>query len=178
MPAAQERHHLVKRQVLHLVVLGCRLRLSMGVHPLQTSGVQGRCALYRAASTTLCTNAAMVIGPTPPGTGVRAPATLLASSKATSPTRRASWLLGLACVPLAAVCRTTLMPTSMTTAPGFIQLALHREARSQVDGEHLRKRAAQQHIQCSDYTARPVSKALCQYKASCAPCGVAGSTPY
>ncbi len=53
----------------------------------------------------------MVIGPTPPGTGVMAPATAAASSKATSPTRRVR--------PSPA--STRLMPTSITVAPGFTQ---------------------------------------------------------
>ena len=38
------------------------------------------------ASTTLCSNIAIVIGPTPPGTGVTILATLHASGKLTSPT--------------------------------------------------------------------------------------------
>ena len=46
----------------------------------------------------------MVMGPTPPGTGVMAFAFLLTSSKSTSPQR-----------PLSV----RLMPTSMTTAPSF-----------------------------------------------------------
>src|ERR1035441_8772314 len=54
----------------------------------------------------------MVIGPTPPGTGVMAPATFRASSKATSPTSRAL-------APASA--GTRLMPTSITMAPGLIQ---------------------------------------------------------
>ncbi|MNY65710.1 hypothetical protein D3C86_2030260 [compost metagenome] len=52
----------------------------------------------------------MVIGPTPPGTGVMAPATVLALAKSTSPTRRA-WSSS----------SMRLMPTSMTVAPGFSQ---------------------------------------------------------
>ena len=57
---------------------------------------------------------AIVIGPTPPGTGVIAPATLRAESISTSPTtrlRRSGRVIGL-------------MPTSMTVAPGLIQSAL------------------------------------------------------
>ena len=53
----------------------------------------------------------MVIGPTPPGTGVIAPATCTASSKATSPTSR----------DLPPSAGTRLMPTSITAAPGLIQ---------------------------------------------------------
>ena len=53
----------------------------------------------------------MVIGPTPPGTGVIAPAMPCASAKATSPT-------SLDLPPGTAI---LLMPTSMTTAPGLIQ---------------------------------------------------------
>ena len=41
-----------------------------------------------ALSVVLRSNMAMVMGPTPPGTGVMAAATSLTSSKATSPTRR------------------------------------------------------------------------------------------
>ena len=57
----------------------------------------------------------MVIGPTPPGTGVIAPRTSAASAKATSPTRRL----------LPSGPATRWMPTSMTMAPGLIQLPLH-----------------------------------------------------
>ena len=53
----------------------------------------------------------MVIGPTPPGTGVIAPATFAASAKATSPTMR----------DLPSSPGTRLMPTSITVAPGLIQ---------------------------------------------------------
>ena len=51
----------------------------------------------------------MVIGPTPPGTGVIAPATSAALAKSTSPTSLPS---------------TRLMPTSITVAPGFSQSPL------------------------------------------------------
>ena len=54
---------------------------------------------------------AIVIGPTPPGTGVIAPATSMASSKATSPTN----------LRVAVRRLDRLMPTSMTVAPGFSQ---------------------------------------------------------
>ena len=54
---------------------------------------------------------AIVIGPTPPGTGVIAPATSTASAKATSPTMR----------DLPPAPGTRLMPTSITVAPGLIQ---------------------------------------------------------
>src|SRR5450759_2299696 len=56
-----------------------------------------------AARTRWVRRRAFVIGPTPPGTGVIAPATDLALSKSTSPTSAPS---------------TTLIPTSTTTAPG------------------------------------------------------------
>ena len=49
---------------------------------------------------------AMVIGPTPPGTGVMAPATSFAVSHSTSPTQVFGAIL--------------FMPTSITTAPSFI----------------------------------------------------------
>src|SRR6476620_3368997 len=57
-----------------------------------------------AASTVLRRSIAIVIGPTPPGTGVIAPATSLADGKCTSPRRPSS---------------VRLTPTSMTVAPGF-----------------------------------------------------------
>mmetsp|Transcript_15182 Transcript_15182/g.45779 ORF Transcript_15182/g.45779 Transcript_15182/m.45779 type:complete len:373 (+) Transcript_15182:227-1345(+) len=64
-------------------------------------------------SRVLVRSMAMVIGPTPPGTGVMRDAFSLASSKCTSPTSRyPSFFEGSS---------TALMPTSMTTAPGFIQ---------------------------------------------------------
>ena len=58
---------------------------------------------------------AMVIGPTPPGTGVIAPATARASAKATSPDQPR--------LAVAAFRRrdSRLIPTSMTMAPGLIQ---------------------------------------------------------
>ena len=56
----------------------------------------------------------MVIGPTPPGTGVIAPATVAALSKCTSPTSRV-----LPSPRSGASIR--LMPTSITVAPGLIQ---------------------------------------------------------
>ena len=59
-------------------------------------------------------NLATVTGPTPPGTGVIAPAFFAASSKATSPTRR------LLPSPFSGA-GMRLMPTSMTVAPGFPQ---------------------------------------------------------
>ena len=57
----------------------------------------------------------MVIGPTPPGTGVIAPATALTPAKSTSPTSRV--------LPSSAA-GTRLMPTSITQAPGFTQSRL------------------------------------------------------
>mmetsp|Transcript_106347 Transcript_106347/g.343050 ORF Transcript_106347/g.343050 Transcript_106347/m.343050 type:complete len:245 (+) Transcript_106347:459-1193(+) len=69
--------------------------------------------LWRARFSVFFMSMAMVMGPTPPGTGVMAEATALASAKCTSPTRR--W-------PLFFVASSTaLMPTSMTTQPGFSQ---------------------------------------------------------
>src|SRR5581483_161545 len=57
-----------------------------------------------AARTVLAISIAIVSGPTPPGTGVNAPATSLTSSGFTSPTNLPSGL--------------RFMPTSMTVAPG------------------------------------------------------------
>mmetsp|Transcript_5402 Transcript_5402/g.18683 ORF Transcript_5402/g.18683 Transcript_5402/m.18683 type:complete len:231 (-) Transcript_5402:610-1302(-) len=91
-----------------------------------------------AAWRQLSRSAATVIGPTPPGTGVTAPARAATSSKATSPmttyssfsdsslgsiaARREEEGEGMLLEPLAATGK-ALMPTSMTTAPGLIQLA-------------------------------------------------------
>ena len=61
-----------------------------------------------AASREFLSRHAIVIGPTPPGTGVRA-RDIEASAKATSPIRRVC--------PAPSVMR--LMPTSITIAPGF-----------------------------------------------------------
>ena len=60
---------------------------------------------------------AMVIGPTPPGTGVMAPATLLTSSKSTSP-------VSFVFVSPPSLTWIRLMPTSMTRAPGLIHSPL------------------------------------------------------
>ena len=59
---------------------------------------------------------AIVIGPTPPGTGVMSDATWRTPSKSTSPTSR---------VPLA-VCSSGIrfIPTSITTAPDFTMSAV------------------------------------------------------
>ena len=62
----------------------------------------------RAACSVLRSRKAIVIGPTPPGTGVIAAATSLTASKSTSPQRPSS---------------VRFMPTSMTTAPGLTQSA-------------------------------------------------------
>lgn len=62
--------------------------------------------LISAALSVFFISIAIVIGPTPPGTGVIAPATFSALSNSTSPTR----VLGAI----------RFMPTSITTAPGFI----------------------------------------------------------
>src|SRR5437879_2097666 len=67
-----------------------------------------------AAASVLRSRQAIVIGPTPPGTGVIAPATLLVAAKSTSPAIRT--------LPSAPVIR--LIPTSMTVAPGLIQSAV------------------------------------------------------
>ena len=84
--------------------------------PASTGTIDGLCALVRlsqaaaasAASTTLDSNIALVIGPTPPGLGAQNPATS-ATSGATSPTMR----------PL-----TRLTPTSSTAAPGLTMSAV------------------------------------------------------
>src|SRR5262249_61614158 len=71
----------------------------------------GRPAIAQAARTVLASRHAMVIGPTPPGTGEIEPATSATSANATSPTMRER--------PPAGVTRLT--PTSMTVAPGLTQ---------------------------------------------------------
>src|SRR5690606_7895637 len=67
-----------------------------------------------AATRVLRSSTAIVIGPTPPGTGVIAPATSTAEAKSTSPTSLV--------LPSPASIR--LMPTSITVAPGFSQSPL------------------------------------------------------
>ena len=70
----------------------------------------------------------MVIGPTPPGTGVMYLAISLAASKSTSPFKMGTIFLGSS---LLGFSPTRLTPTSMTHAPslihsGFTLMALHR----------------------------------------------------
>ena len=64
---------------------GRQIRLAPWFRQQSTRG--GRRPARRRAAYCAC-SMAIVIGPTPPGTGVIAPATSLTSSKATSPTRR------------------------------------------------------------------------------------------
>ena len=66
-----------------------------------------------APSTVFRSSIAMVIGPTPPGTGVRCEAAAAQLAKSTSPTSRYPRFLEAS--------STALIPTSMTTAPGFSQ---------------------------------------------------------
>ena len=69
----------------------------------------------RQQATRVFTNKqAIVIGPTPPGTGVIAPATLEQLENSASPTSRLLPLLP----------STLLIPTSISVAPGLIQLPL------------------------------------------------------
>src|SRR4029077_1538445 len=81
-----------------------------GEGELYTAGF-GSPWMAQAARSVLTSKHATVICPTPPGTGVIAPATLSTSANATSPTRRV--------LPSAAGSR--LIPTSITVAPGLIQ---------------------------------------------------------
>ena len=60
-------------------------RSSVGPWP---SAGAGKPAIAQAARTVLASRQAIVIGPTPPGTGVIAPAISVTSAKATSPTMR------------------------------------------------------------------------------------------
>lgn len=68
-------------------------------------------------------NMVMVMGPTPPGTGVMEPAISLAASKSTSPRSTATILLGSFALGFSP---TRLTPTSMTQAPGWIHSGLTR----------------------------------------------------
>ena len=54
-------------------------------HLILRSGMRGKPIECRARLSVFFSSMAMVIGPTPPGTGVMAPATLTASAKSTSP---------------------------------------------------------------------------------------------
>jgi hypothetical protein len=78
-------------------------------------------AFMSAARSVFSIRIAIGIGPTPPGTGVIAPAGSIASAKATSPTSfvfgrpAASWLSPV----------TRLMPTSTMIAPSLIRAANH-----------------------------------------------------
>src|SRR6218665_1629135 len=82
---------------------------------LSMSGCQGFAALRSVACMVLTSSMVMVIGPTPPGTGVIQPATCLTRSKSTSPQSLPSaW---------------RLMPTSMTMAPGLTISAVSIRAR-------------------------------------------------
>ena len=78
-------------------------------------------AAILAEAMVLCMSMVMVIGPTPPGTGVMAAAFSLTASKSTSPTSLKPRL-----VPGAS---TRLTPTSTTTAPGLTISAVMQPAR-------------------------------------------------
>mmetsp|Transcript_11886 Transcript_11886/g.31409 ORF Transcript_11886/g.31409 Transcript_11886/m.31409 type:complete len:222 (+) Transcript_11886:103-768(+) len=75
--------------------------------------MRGRLTACRARLSVFFRSMAMVIGPTPPGTGVISDATSTASANATSPTSR--W------PSFFVASSTALMPTSITTQPGFSQ---------------------------------------------------------
>ena len=79
-------------------------RPTVGTHQQQISPIAGQLSAS-AASRVFCINVATVIGPTPPGTGVIQLARWAAASNPTSPTNRPS--------------SNRLIPTSITTAPGF-----------------------------------------------------------
>ena len=53
------------------------MRTSPGAHLILRSGMRGKPIEWRARLSVFLSSMAMVIGPTPPGTGVMAPATLL-----------------------------------------------------------------------------------------------------
>ena len=75
--------------------------------------VHGYAPARAAPSTQFRSSMAMVIGPTPPGTGVRCEAAAAQLAKSTSPTSRYPRFFEAS--------STALIPTSMTTAPGFSQ---------------------------------------------------------
>src|SRR6185436_5270862 len=77
---------------------------SRGVEEPTAAAQTRSAACMRAALTVFCKSIAIVIGPTPPGTGVISRARRAAPSKSTSPTKPAS---------------VRLMPTSITVAPSF-----------------------------------------------------------
>lgn len=79
----------------------CSIYLGTGLTGLKVKGDKSHdffnnfSAAVKEERTVFCINMATVIGPTPPGTGVIADATNLASSKSTSPTKRVPlFLLG------------------------------------------------------------------------------------
>src|SRR5687768_11325909 len=97
---------LARRWRLRLEQLQLARGRNLAATPLRHSP-----AICVAARNVFFMSIAMVIGPTPPGTGVMSDATCRADAKCTSPTR---WY------PFATVTLfTRLMPTSMTTAPGL-----------------------------------------------------------
>ena len=83
----------------------------------ERSGILGSPTECRARLTVFFISIAIVIGPTPPGTGVMADATVLTASKSTSPTMRYPRFL--------VASGRSLMPTSITTAPGLIYRIAH-----------------------------------------------------
>mmetsp|Transcript_32862 Transcript_32862/g.97833 ORF Transcript_32862/g.97833 Transcript_32862/m.97833 type:complete len:299 (-) Transcript_32862:433-1329(-) len=90
-------------------------------HCCLRSGMRGSPSEWRVRLSVFLSSIAIVIGPTPPGTGVMAPATRETWSKSTSPHSlypRLSSGAGF-----------ELTPTSITTAPGLIQSALTSSAR-------------------------------------------------
>src|SRR4030042_1154732 len=80
-----------------------------------------RSALRSAATTVLTISMVIVMGPTPPGTGVIALAFSLTASKSTSPLRSGTCLVGSV---LLGFHPTRFTPTSITTAPSFTMSAL------------------------------------------------------
>src|SRR5262249_13817129 len=88
-------------------------RVKQAAHPSRAPPHKSGCGnptMAHAARIVLSMRQAIVIGPTPPGTGVMAPATSATSAKATSPTIRFA-------PPPAAI---RLIPISITVAPGLI----------------------------------------------------------
>src|SRR5439155_25349406 len=84
---------------------GCGNQQGDNHNPSGSPNPARRCAATRV----LRNKQAIVIGPTPPGTGVIAPATPSASSNATSPSS----------LRVPSSCSARSCPTSITVAPGF-----------------------------------------------------------
>ena len=111
----------------------------------------------RAAFTVLLISMAMVSGPTPPGTGVYAPATSTTSgmnvahkNRALSrETIRASRETSRRCAPLRPRSVTTICPTSITVAPGRTKSGVTIAARADRGDDDVRAARDSRQVACS-----------------------------